>query len=180
MHLIFRGLAIWATVFMVAETGLGVFSRRLGLTIVFPWHFYLGIFTGLFVTLLHCLVMFHFIGSGKELKEAAETLGGDRDVVRRVRSFKVQTSGVAFLSMCLIMAVAIVGGGSHVDAMTQGPGAEGAWTWAHRILAVLAVLLNLYAFPIEYRALKANLDLIEEVDRRLKQAAAPRFMERES
>jgi hypothetical protein len=113
---------------------------------------------------IHIMTMFHFIGSGKEIKEAVEVLGGDAEVVRRLRSFKMRTSGLATLAPAVTGAAVILGGGAHTGAL---PG------WVHWGLGLLALAVNLVAFPVEYRTLKANLDLIREVDRRIQKEVSP-------
>jgi hypothetical protein len=49
----------------------------------------------------------------------------------------------------------------------------------HWSLGLAALILNLYAFPIEYRTLKANLELISEVDRRIREEISPSFAKEE-
>jgi len=123
-----------------------------------------GVFLATFVCVLHVMVMFHFVGSGKELKEAAEVLGGDAEIFRRVRRFKAQSFPYATFAPLVTGAAVILGGGAHTGAV---PG------WAHWGLGAAALALNLVSFPVEYRALKANLELLAEVDRRLKEEVSP-------
>ncbi len=52
-------------------------------------------------------------------------------------------------------------------------GALGGWAWIHWALAGSGLLLNLYAFPIEYRCLVANLELLKEVDEKIKRELSP-------
>ncbi len=173
MHRIFAGLASWTIVVFVAEFAVGiavsVVARSRGVDVaqsLFTWHMLGGIFLGTLVCIIHIMTMFHFIGSGKELKEAGEVLGEASEMAARVRRFKVQTSGIATLAPVVTGAAVILGGMAH-----QRP--EWGLGWIHWSLGLLALAVNLVAFHVEYRALKANLDLIQEVDRKLRRDVAP-------
>lgn len=173
MHRIFAGLAAWTIVVFLAEFAVGiavsVVARTKGIDVaqsLFTWHMLGGIFLGTLVCIIHIMTMFHFIGSGKELKEAGEVLGEANEMAARVRRFKVQTSGIATLAPVLTGAAVILGGMAH-----QRP--EWGVGWIHWTLGLAALAVNLVAFHVEYRALKANLELIREVDRKLRRDVAP-------
>lgn len=163
MHRIFIGSAFWTVIFFAAQFVTGFLvtpeSPRF-----FHVHMLGGLFLATFVCVVHIMVMFHFVGSGKELKEAAEVLGENADIYIKVRQFKARTFPYATFAPMLTGAAVILGGG--VDTGTL-PG------WIHWSLGLAALALNLAAFPVEYRALKANLELIEEVDRRLREEITP-------
>ena len=165
MHRIFAGMAIWAVVFMVGEGVLGVLTKHYQPGLV-GWHMVLGVFIGVYVSILQVMVMFHFIGSGKEIKQAIEVLGGDADVVQRLRKMKMQVMPAATFAPLLTGAGVILGGGAHTGAL-------GGWAWIHWALALSGLALNLYAFPIEYRCLVANLELLKEVDEKIKRELSP-------
>jgi hypothetical protein len=173
MHRIFAGLATWTVLVFLAELGIGLavsaVAKSKGIEAaqgLFTWHMLVGIFLGTLVCVIHIMTMFHFIGSGKELKEAGEILGEANQMAARVRKFKVQTSGIATLAPLLTGAAVILGGMAH-----QRP--EWGLGWLHWAIGIAALLFNLVAFRIEYRALKANLELIQEVDRKLRRDVAP-------
>ena len=151
-------MAVWATIFLVGEMVLGLLTDRTDPTLL-TWHMLLGVFTGIYICILHVMVMFHFIGSGKEIKQAIAVLGGDAEVVKRLRRFKMQVFPAATFAPILVGASVILGGGAHTGAL---PG------WVHWGLGLAGLALNLYAFPIQYRALVANLELLHEVDERMK------------
>ena len=163
MHRIFVGTAVWTVIFFIAEFVFGLFLAR-GNPHLFGVHMMLGVFLGTFVCVLHVMVMFHFIGSGKELKEAAEVLGENADIYQKVRHFKAKTFPYATFAPLVTGAAIVMGGGVHTHAL---PG------WTHWAVGIAALALNLYSFPIEYQALRANLDLIHEVDQRLKKEVTP-------
>src|SRR5881394_3525553 len=167
MHRIFAGMAIWAVVFMAGEGVLGVITKRFDPN--HQWvgiHLALGVFVGIYVSILQVMVMFHFIGSGKEIKQAIAVVGGDADVIQRLRRMKMQVMPAATFAPILTGAGVILGGGAHTGAL-------GGWAWVHWALAGSGLLLNLYAFPIEYRCLVANLELLKEVDEKIKRELSP-------
>lgn len=167
MHRIFLGTAVWTTVFFAAEFAVGILVG-LGRKGLFPVHMLGGLFLGTFVCVLHVMVMFHFVGSGKELKEAARILGENDDIYRRVRQFKARTFPYATFAPLVTGAAVILGGGAHTGSL---PG------WIHWSLGLAALALNLAAFPVEYGALKANLELLQEVDRRIRREISPSVLE---
>jgi hypothetical protein len=165
MHRIFAGMAIWGAIAMAAEVALGIATKRFAPGLV-GVHLVLGVLLGIYLSLLHVMVMFHFIGSGKEMKEAMAVLGEDADLVRRLRRLKMVVSPLATFAPLLFAAGVIVGGGAHSKTL-------GSWAWIHWALGAAGIALNLYAFPIEYRALRTNLEILREVDERLKREIAP-------
>ncbi len=165
MHRIFAGMAIWAVIFMAGEGVLGVLTKHYQPGLV-GWHMVLGVFIGVYVSILQVMVMFHFIGSGKEIKQAIEVLGGDSDVIQRLRKMKMQVMPAATFAPILVGAGVILGGGAHTKAL-------GDWAWIHWGLSYAGLALNLYAFPIEYRCLVANLELLKEVDARIRREISP-------
>ncbi len=165
MHRIFAGMAVWATIFLVGEMVLGLTLAHTDVDKqgMLTWHMLLGVFVGIYICILHVMIMFHFIGSGKEVKQAIAVLGGDAEVIQRLRRFKMLVFPAATFAPILVGASVILGGGAHTGAL---PG------WIHWSLGLAGLALNLYAFPIQYRALVANLELLHEVDERLKNEAA--------
>jgi hypothetical protein len=165
MHRIFAGMAVWAVVIMVAQFAFGIMTRRLDP----KWlglHMAFGVFTGIYLCILHVMVMFHFIGSSKEMKEAIQVLGGDSETVRKIRRLKMLVMPPATFAPVLVGAGVILGGGAHTRAL-------GDWAWIHWALALGGLAMNLWALPIEYRCLLANLELLREVDDKIKREIAP-------
>lgn len=153
MRIIFLGLAIWNTIFFAA-------SLYLGLTHAWPLHFTIGLVTALFTILTHSVVMIHFMGTGKGIKEAVEAHGLPNDphngYVQRTKRFKARTSGLATLAPLLIIVTAVLGA-AHDTRQLPLP-------W-HSWSAYLAVAFNLYAFVVEYRVICENTALMREINR---------------
>ena len=159
-------MAVWAVVFMVGEGALGVAIKRFHIDGLVGLHLMVGVLVGIYVSILQVMVMFHFIGSGKEIKQAMEVVGPDADVVKRLRRMKMQVMPAATFAPLLVGAGVILGGGAHTGAL-------GSWAWLHWGLSFAGLALNLWAFPIEYRCLVANLELLKEVDEKIRRELSP-------
>jgi hypothetical protein len=146
----------------------------IAITIALAWmhksshwqHQAMGVLTGIYTCLVHSIVMMHFMGSGKGIKEAVEThaLPDDPETgySRRTRKFKARTSPVAtFGSLFIIIAVWLGGW------MDTSRGNVTAWQW-HRWFTWFAVAYNLYAFRVEYRAIAENTAMIREIDAQIR------------
>lgn len=128
-------------------------------------HLAAGIFGAAFLLLVHVIAMFYLIGTGAQIKEVAGDLPDGGEVLRRTRRFKAHGFPFATMSILFLMATAVIGAGAHTHAV---PG------WVHGALAVPTVFLNLVAFVVEYRVLRANAELIRQIDREWVARAAER------
>ena len=88
------------------------------------------------------------------------------EIVKRIRKMKMQVMPAATFAPLLVGAGVILGGEAHQKVWGLGG-------WPHLVLSGAGLLLNLWAFPIEYRCLVANLELLREVDERMKRELAP-------
>src|SRR6187431_2830147 len=166
MHRIFFGMAAWASIFMVVQVALGVLTKRPQLLGLDPANSLLGLHLAFGVILGIYLSVLHVIGSGKEMKEAAAILGDKADLLQELRRLKMRVMPSATFAPMLYGAGVILGGGAHTKAL-------GDWAWIHWGLGAAGMFLNFYAFPIEYRCLVANLELLKQVDERVKREIAP-------
>src|SRR5258706_13809265 len=109
MGKIFVGLAFWNAVLFAITIWLGVAHHSS------HWqHQAMGVLTGIYTCLTHSIVLMHFMGSGKGIKEAVETHNLPNDpqtgYVRRTRRFKGRTSGHAALAcLCVCGCVWLAG-----------------------------------------------------------------------
>jgi uncharacterized YccA/Bax inhibitor family protein len=154
MSKIFVGLVFWNIAFFAITIWLGVTHHSS------HWqHQAMGVLTGIYTCLTHSIVLMHFMGSGKGIKEAVETHGLPNDpqtgYVRRTRKFKGRTSGLATLS-CILTIIAVWVGGAKDVGLSKG--------MAHACLAYVTVAFNMYSFWVEYRVIKENTDMIRAID----------------
>lgn len=157
MGKIFLGLAFWNTILFGVTIWLGVTHHSA------HWqHQAAGVLTGLYTCLTHCIVMMHFMGSGKGIKEAVQTYNLPNDpqtgYVRRSRKLHSRASAMATLCCLLIIGVVWLGGAKDVGMLK---GMTHAW------LAYLVVAFNLYAFYVEYGVIIKNTAMIREIDAKI-------------
>lgn len=157
MPKIFIGLVFWNLVLFGVTVWLGVTHRSA------HWqHQALGVVTGIYTCLTHSIVLMHFMGSGKAIKEAvqAHALPDDPKTgySRQTRKFKARTSGLATLGCLLAIVVVCLGGWADTHKVNLK-----AYHW-HVWCAYGIIIFNLYAFWVEYRVITENTALIREVD----------------
>ena len=123
----------------------------------FDIHLYLALFTLLLTLAVHCLIFIYFLGTGRFVKEVALAYRlPDAPLPRLTRDLKRRTFPAALFAMLVPIAAAAAG----AAAQTQ------LWPWqVHATLATLALLVNLWAFVVEYRNVSINARIIDEVMR---------------
>lgn len=154
MGIIFIGMVFWNLVLFGVTIYLGITHRS------DHWqHQALGVLTGIYTLLTHCVVMMHFMGSGKGIKEAIaqHNLPNDPQTgfTRRLRRLTARSSAMATFGCLATIGVVLLGGAKdtgHMHGMTH---AVAAW-------AVLA--FNAYAFWVEYQTIRANTAMIREIN----------------
>jgi hypothetical protein len=160
MTRIFNTLAAVNGTALVATFLVGVLSK-LGDSVRHPdnptyWvHFYLGLFTAIGTLLVHCLIFTYFLGTGRWVKEVGLAYNlPDGLLPRQTRELKRGTFPPALFAMLITIATAAGGAGAQLQE----------WPWqVHATLAVAALLVNFWAFTVEYRNVSANGRIIEEV-----------------
>lgn len=129
-----------------------------------PWylaHFTLGLFTAMGTLLVHCLIFTYFLGTGRWVKEVTLAYGlPDEPWHKETRELKRRTFPPALFAMLIVIATSAAGAGAQLRE----------WPWyVHFTLATVTLLLNLWAFRVEYRNVTANSavldELLVEVDR---------------
>ncbi|MGH9312605.1 MAG: hypothetical protein ACRD1S_05340 [Vicinamibacterales bacterium] len=117
-----------------------------------------SIFATMLTLLTHSMMMFYFIGKGKAVREAVTEGNLSRDFVAEISHARRPVFSIATLAMLLTIAAAIVGGGVDVGSMPAG---------FHQVLAWSAVIANMSAIRIEFRALAASSRVVAAIDRLL-------------
>src|SRR5205085_6973028 len=118
-------------------------------------HFYLGLTAVLLTLGVHCLVFIYFLGTGRWVKEVALAYGlPDEPLPKLTRDLKRRTYPWALFAMLLPIAAALAG------AQSRG----GEWHWGiHLTLALATLLVNAWAFVVEYRNAAINGAVIDRV-----------------
>jgi hypothetical protein len=170
MTRLFTVLAVLLTLAFLTTFGVGLYSMSLedparkdevGLL-----HFMLGLFTALGALLVHCIIFTYFLGTGRWVKEVGLAYDlPDANYPRTTRELKRTVFPPALYAMLITIATAAAGAGRQ----WQG------WHWGiHLTLAILTILVNLWAFRIEYRCLSANAEVIEGVQNEVERIRAER------
>ncbi len=134
-----------------------------------PTHLGVGLFSAVFTVAAHSLMILFMIVTGRVLKEAmiARPLGPKFLAELNVFFARRAAYPAALLSVLAIAVAAVLG---------FAPRAFGLWPAVHWIAGLAAVGVNLWAIPLEYRALRENQSLIDraaiELDRIDRDAAA--------
>jgi hypothetical protein len=122
---------------------------------LFSLHFFLGLIA-VFVTLgVHCLVFIYFLGTGRWVKEVALAYHiADDPLPKLTRELKRWTFPVALAAMLIAIATAAAGAGVQMRW----------WSWPiHFSLGTLTLLINGWAFVVEYRNVSINAGIIDNV-----------------
>lgn len=166
MTRIFTSLALLNTAALLVTYVIGWVSRGRGSVMnpddsTYLIHFVLGLFTAVGTLLVHCLIFTYFLGTGRWVKEVTIAyVLPDEPWHKETRELKRKVFPPALGAMLITIAAAAGGAGAQLRE----------WPWqVHATLATIALLVNLWAFFVEYRIVTANavvLDgVLKEVDR---------------
>jgi amino acid transporter len=162
MYVILYLMAILTYLTLLTTFSVGLLSQaRHALVtpddLTFPIHFYLGLFSVLMTLAVHCLVFIYFLGTGRWVKEVALAYKlPDAPLPKLTRELKRWTFPVALTAMLVSIATAAAG--------TAAQRREWPWT-VHFSLAVVTLLVNLWAFWVELRNVHINASVIDDVMR---------------
>jgi hypothetical protein len=171
MTVILSRLAALTLLTLLATFTLGLISQarsalRHPEDVTFLLHFYLGLFSVLLTLAVHCLIFIYFLGTGRWVKEVALAYGlPDAPLPKLTRELKRWTFPVALTAMLVAIATAAAG--------TAAQRREWHWT-VHFTLALLTLLVNVWAFWIELRNVRINAGVIEDVMREVDRIRAAR------
>ena len=118
-------------------------------------HFHLGLYTTIGNLGVHCLIFIYFLGTGRWVKEVARAYRlPDYPLPRLTRDLKRRTFPPALFAMLVPIAATASGLGVQ---MREWPG------WVHITLAIASLVVNVWAFRIEYGNVETNTKVIEDV-----------------
>jgi hypothetical protein len=118
-------------------------------------HFVIGLFSALAVLLVHCLAITYFLGTGRWVKEVCIAYQlPDQRWPRQTRDIKRGNTPYAILAMLITIATAAAGAGrQNFD-----------WpAWIHAALAGITLVVNAWVWVIEYRNMRKNIRILDEV-----------------
>jgi len=120
-------------------------------------HLYVALGSVALALFAHSMVLFYFIGTGKTLKEVIARFGLEKELLSRIRWFKVRTSGPLTLACAALITASTLGG----RILTGQSPAVHFWAGA------IAALLNLWAAAREIPCIALNVGLFHELGQRL-------------
>jgi predicted permease len=159
----FTILSILLGIVLIATFSLGwlVYASGRENIDVFLVHFYFGLGSAIGMLLVHCLVFTYFLGTGRWVKEVTLAYKlPDEPWHKATRELKRRVFPPALYAMLIGVATSAAGAGAQLQA----------WPWfVHATLAILTLVINLWAFRIELSCMLANSLVIDgvlaEVDR---------------
>jgi hypothetical protein len=118
-------------------------------------HFVLGLFTAVAVLLIHCLAITYFLGTGRWVKEVCLAYGlPDERWPLQTRDIKRGNTPYAIVAMLVTIGTAAAGQGRY---LLDWP------SWLHASLAATTLAVNAVVWVIEYRNMKRNIRILDEV-----------------
>jgi hypothetical protein len=129
-------------------------------------HFSVGLFAAILTLFVHCLIFTYFLGTGRWVKEVGLAYDlPDESLPKRTRELKRRTFPPALAAMLIAIATAAAGAGAQLQE----------WPWlVHATLATIALVINGWAFIVEYRNVAINAGVIEQVMREVERIRAER------
>ena len=117
-----------------------------------------GLFLGLILVLLQCLVFGFFIGSGKTIKKKVKEAGLSADWVEKTKEYKNRSYPGLMLAIVLMAAAVAAGGAVSVGFLPP---------WIHGGLMVLALGVNGRSLWVSYRTISDNVLAIHQINRQI-------------
>jgi hypothetical protein len=149
-----NGMALIATFLL----GVTSFLRRgveNPLDPVYQVHFLAGLITAILTLLVHCIIFTYFLGTGRWVKEVGLAYAlPDEPWPKLTRELKRATFPPALFAMLITIATAAAGTAAQLRAWD--------W-WVHGGLALATLLINGWAFTVEYHNVRTNAGVIEAV-----------------
>jgi len=123
----------------------------------FWYHFLLGLTTAMLTLLVHCLIFTYFLGTGRWVKEVKLAYDlADDPLPKLTRDLKRRVFPPALYAMLTAIATGAAGAAAQVQVAP--------WI-LHASLGCLTLVVNFWAFRVEYDCLRTNGVVIQEVMR---------------
>jgi hypothetical protein len=113
-------------------------------------HIFCALATAIVGLFSQSMTMFFFIGTGKEIKEAANN---DAEIVQRTKAFKAKVFPTATYSMLVLMVTFIMGGGVASGKTPH---------WLHLALFIASAAMYGRAYWVQLQAMVENATLMEK------------------
>lgn len=175
MPLIFLGLACLNAVALFVTFSLGFFTEagpalgpNTSLNHAHDVHFLAGLITAVFTLLVHSLAFTYFLGTGRWVQEVVGAYRLPGSMFERSRSLKSRTFPFILGSMLLVIAATTSGAACDRDMLRPT---------FHLALAVLTVAFNLWSYLFEFRTIRANRNLLEQIMEDVKRMRQERGLE---
>ncbi len=172
MNKIFRVLAVFAIVFVLATLALGLSLRMHDIRDVHDaagqrWatvHRLSGIAAALAVVLVNSIVVTYFVGTSRWCKEVCETYELSPNLIARSNVIKRRTFPLCVANMLIAVGVVALGGAGDPAGTFRGTPPPGmTWTNVHFMGAVLGLCFIAWASFAQYHNIIANHAVITDV-----------------
>jgi hypothetical protein len=129
-------------------------------------HVYLGLISAITALAVHGLIFIYFLGTGRWVKEVAIAYRiPDHPLPKLTRDLKRRAFPPALAAMLVPIAAAAAGAGV----------ATRQWSWPyHASLALASILVNIWAYRVEYVCVAINARVIDDVMREVDRIRAER------
>ena len=156
MTLLFLGLMLANFVCLIA-------TAVVGYTELLHWHRLFGALAGIVCCGVHCVVFTYFIATGKWIEHAILVKQLDPALAKPTRPLRRSAFAAALSVIALAIATPIVG--AAVDNLYLSP------PW-HHVMAMVLLAANLAAAVVEYRCIRDNGLVIDDILARVNATSA--------
>ena len=123
-------------------------------------HMLAGLVAVLAAVLVNSLTVTYFIGTNRWCKEVCETYRLDRELVLRSNRLKSRAFPWSLIGILTVLGVAALGAASDPSAALQIGSSMPTW---HYLAAVAGTAASVYCFHQQYRCIRGNFELIEQI-----------------
>ena len=186
MNKIFRVLAAFAVVFVVATLMLGLSLRQFDIRDVHDaagqrWamiHRLSGVAAALCVVLVNSIVVTYFVGTSRWCKEVCETYQLPPTFIARSNVIKRRTFPLCVINMLVVVGIVALGGAGDPAGTFRGTPPPGlTWTNVHFMGAALGLCFIAWASFAQYNNIVANHAVITDVMDEVKRIRSERGLE---